>query len=84
MIDKLIRFGSGFDWITPSISLIGRARGKVTGVRVPADWIPFVRSTLTDAGIGIHNDFVYGNDYVFDVRSDDIDQVSDLLGLVKQ
>jgi len=83
-IDSFLRFGSGFDWITPTFSIIGRWRGKVEGCKVPEDWIPFVQRTLRQAKISIHNDFIIDGYYVFDVSAENIDETCRLLGLVDE
>ena len=83
-VERAVEFGSGFDWITPTFSIIGRLRGKVEPFKVPYDWTPFTQATLKKAGIKICNDMVIGDWYCFDIRKDDAERASSLLGLVKE
>ena len=70
-----------FDWITPMLSLGGRARGIVTGVKLSADDERATRSILSHAGIKVHNGFCVNGYFVFDVAVDDIETVRELLGI---
>ena len=83
MIDKLLNFGAGLDWISPSLAIFGKASGKQEIVVVPADWVNFVGATLEAVDISTYHDTVDNDDYVFSVAVDDFDEVCELLGLVK-
>jgi len=84
MIGRLLRFGMAFDWITPTMAIAGKASGNQEIVKVPQDWIGFVGDTLSAEDIDTHNDMLIDGDYVFSVDANDIDEVVELLGLVKQ
>ena len=82
--ERALEFGSGFDWITPTFSIIGRLRGKVEPFKVPYGWVPFVQAALRQADIKICNDMIIDDWYCFDIRTRDADRAAALLGLVRR
>lgn len=71
MLDKILAFGSLFDWITPLWALIQDFRhGPVTGFVIPmsAGWTPpMLRSLLQTRGIKVVSPTLFGGSVMFSV-----------------
>lgn len=53
MLDNLLGLGSVFDWLTPAVSILSRARGQTEGVTVPDQCYPWLVDEMKRAGVKV-------------------------------
>ncbi len=72
MLDKMIAFGSGFDWISPLFALVRNYKNRPsTTFTIPAacGWHAYsIQDLLKNSGIQLWGFALYQDTYVFSVR----------------
>lgn len=81
MLDNLLGFGSLFDWLTPALSLLSRARGKTEGVVVSDECYPWLVDEMKSAGVKVIRPALAWEKsaLVFDVPSHQVEQARAVL-----
>ena len=83
IVDRVISFGAGFDWITPVASMIGNALSDRRHYGVPVDYINHVDAAAKQMSIRLHNRSVFAGQYQFDCEPGQWHRIATLVGLEK-
>lgn len=75
-IDTAIEAGSVFDWITPGLALLS---GN-TVLAVPTGAMVATKESLIAAGISVHHEQLFGEQYCFTVKPSDFERALEVLG----